>query len=214
MIDPEFAYMGPLAFDPAKIIGELIIPYFASDGHEAAAAAGGGGSSVSRSGQRVWLLEAIVEVWETFSTQFIELWTQHVNSSSSSSQAGDLTPPCVVGPDAANGHKALQACQRDYMQQLFADVTSFAGAFIIRRLVGIAHTADMDSISDPDTRAACELRALRFGRHLLVEGPNTYKDIRALAAAVAAARQVDGLIADTEAAGVNGVAASAEAAAL
>lgn len=68
MIDPEFAYMGPLAFDPAKIIGELIIPYFASDGHEAAAA-GGGGSSGSRSGQRVWLLEAIVEVWETFSTQ-------------------------------------------------------------------------------------------------------------------------------------------------
>jgi len=68
MIDPEFAYMGPLAFDPAKIIGELIIPYFASDGHEAAAAAAGG-SSGSRSGQRVWLLEAIVEVWETFSTQ-------------------------------------------------------------------------------------------------------------------------------------------------
>lgn len=88
------------------------------------------------------------------------------------------------------------------------------GAFIIRRLVGIAHTADMDSISDPDIRAACELRALRFGRHLLVEGPNTYKDIRALAAAVAAARQVDGLAADTEAAGVTGVAASAEAAAL
>jgi len=88
------------------------------------------------------------------------------------------------------------------------------GAFIIRRLVGIAHTADMDSISDPDSRAACELRALRFGRHLLVEGPNTYRDIRALAAAVAAARQVDGLTADTEAAGVNGVAASAEAAAL
>jgi 5-methylthioribose kinase len=64
VIDPEFAYIGPLAFDPAKIIAELIIPYFASDGHEAAAAAAG-----SRSGQRVWLLEAIVEVWDTFSTQ-------------------------------------------------------------------------------------------------------------------------------------------------
>lgn len=66
MIDPEFAYMGPLAFDPAKIIGELIIPYYASDGHEAAAAAGG--TPGSRSAQRVWLLEAIVEIWTTFST--------------------------------------------------------------------------------------------------------------------------------------------------
>lgn len=64
VIDPEFAYMGPLAFDPAKIIGEFIIPYFAADGHEAAARAAG-----SRAAQRVWLLEAIVEVWETFSKQ-------------------------------------------------------------------------------------------------------------------------------------------------
>lgn len=62
MIDPEFAYMGPLAFDPAKIIGELLIPYFASDGHEAAAQAPG-----SRAEQRVWLLESIVEIWNTFS---------------------------------------------------------------------------------------------------------------------------------------------------
>jgi hypothetical protein len=90
------------------------------------------------------------------------------------------------------------------------------GAFIIRRLVGIAHTTDMDSIGDADTRAACELRALRFGRHLLVEGPNTYKDIRALAAAIAAARQIDGLAAGANAveAAANGVEASAAAAEL
>jgi 5-methylthioribose kinase len=67
VIDPEFAYMGPLAFDPAKIIGELIIPYFAADGHEVAAAAGAAGGS--RAAQRSWLLEAIVEVWDTFSKQ-------------------------------------------------------------------------------------------------------------------------------------------------
>lgn len=74
-----------------------------------------------------------------------------------------------------------------------------AGAFIIRRLVGIAHTADMDSIADADVRAACELRALRFGRHLLVQGAATYKGVRELTAAAAAARQVDGLPADTAA---------------
>lgn len=57
----------------------------------------------------------------------------------------------------------------------------------------------MDSIADADVRAACELRALRFGRHLLVEGPKAYKDIRALVAALAAVRQVDGLAADAAA---------------
>jgi hypothetical protein len=82
-----------------------------------------------------------------------------------------------------------------------------AGAFIVRRLVGIAHTADMDSIADADVRAACELRALRFGRHLLVQGAATYKDVRQLTAAAAAARQVDGLPADTAAANTAAAAA-------
>lgn len=81
-----------------------------------------------------------------------------------------------------------QCCQRHLL---------FAGAFIIRRLVGIAHTADMDSIADADVRAACEMRALRFGRHLLVKGPASYKDVQALTAAVTAARQAAGLSADT-----------------
>jgi 5-methylthioribose kinase len=64
MIDPEFAYVGPIAFDPAKIIAELLIPYFAADGHEAAEGAG------SRSGQRAWLLQCIADVWDTFSSRW------------------------------------------------------------------------------------------------------------------------------------------------
>jgi hypothetical protein len=74
----------------------------------------------------------------------------------------------------------------------------------------------MDGIEDADTRAACEMRALRFGRHLLVEGAATIKDIRGLAAAAAVARQVDGLAADsgTTADAADAVAASAAAAAL
>ena len=59
---PQFLYAGPLAFDPAKIIGELLIPYFASDGLGAQAQ---GGVS-DRGPQREWLLRTIVDVWEGF----------------------------------------------------------------------------------------------------------------------------------------------------
>jgi hypothetical protein len=64
--------------------------------------------------------------------RFLKLWTEHVNKNSSSSNdamgaARDLTPACLVGPDAPNGSKALQACQQEYMHTLFADVLSFAG---------------------------------------------------------------------------------------
>ena len=60
---------------------------------------------------------------------------------------------------------------------------------MIRRLIGIAHVADMNTIEDPDVRSGCERRALHFGRALLVQ-PETFTDIlcmrdRAVAAAAA-----------------------------
>jgi 5-methylthioribose kinase len=79
------------------------------------------------------------------------------------------------------------------MGQLWRDVVSMAGVVIIRRIVGIAHTADMDKIPDRAQRAAAERRALRFGRHLLVEGAGVYKDVAALVAGAAAARAAEGL---------------------
>jgi 5-methylthioribose kinase len=44
----------------------------------------------------------------------------------------------------------------------------FAGIEIHRRILGLAHNADFETIEDPDLRAACEAPALRFGRHLAV----------------------------------------------
>jgi 5-methylthioribose kinase len=40
----------------------------------------------------------------------------------------------------------------------------FAGAKIIRRIIGIAHVEDFESIQDQDVKATCELRALTIAR--------------------------------------------------
>ena len=80
---------------------------------------------------------------------FVELWTQHVSSSSDSSKAGDLTPPCVVGPEASNGSKALHICQQEYMQQLFADVLCFAGACVMegsQDAYDANHTSELEGV--------------------------------------------------------------------
>lgn len=50
---------------------------------------------------------------------------------------------------------------------------------MVRRLVGIAHVADMNTIEDPDVRAGCERRALHFGRSLLVQ-PHQFTDIASI----------------------------------
>ena len=54
---------------------------------------------------------------------------------------------------------------------------------MVRRVVGIAHVEDLESIADGDVRAACERRALRAARELVVN-PGGYPSIRDVAALV------------------------------
>ncbi|KXZ55583.1 hypothetical protein GPECTOR_2g1133 [Gonium pectorale] len=176
VIDPEFAFVGPMAFDVAKILANLLLAYFSTDGHEAA-------SGQSREAQRAWLLSCMRDIWSGFTSAFCRLWSEHAAA------GGDLYPAALVGPEAPAGPATLAACQAAFLEGLWGETVSFMGAFVIRRLVGIAHVADMDSIADPDTRAACERRALRFGRRMLVEGSRSgLGSVAALTEAAEAAR--------------------------
>ena len=62
-------------------------------------------------------------------------------------------PATLVSPTSGVPIR-LQAVLEDFLEDLYADVLGYAGACMIRRLVGMAHVADMDSIADPDRRCA------------------------------------------------------------
>ena len=72
------------------------------------------------------------------------------------------------------------------MKRLFADTVGFAGCKMIRRILGLAHVADFETIADKDMRARGERRALRLARSLLVDRER-YNTIEAVADAVVAA---------------------------
>jgi 5-methylthioribose kinase len=57
-----------------------------------------------------------------------------------------------------------------------------------RRIVGIAHVADLDGIESADDRATCERRALRLARKLIVN-PGAFKDASAVWEAAEAERK-------------------------
>ncbi|PRW55925.1 translation initiation factor fusion with methylthioribose kinase [Chlorella sorokiniana] len=174
VIDPEFAYYGPMAFDVGKIIANLLLCFFALDGHASA--------TEPRSAQRAWLLECVRELWGSFRSRFLALWDQHGSK-------GDAYHAQLFGSGGGDqGPAAQQAAQAAFMADLWRDALGFAGAVIVRRLVGIAHVADMDSIADADVRAVCERRALRFGRRLLT-GPEAVADVAELTQLAEAARQ-------------------------
>ena len=65
------------------------------------------------------------------------------------------------------------------------DTLGYAGAEIIRRIVGFAHNADFETIQNPDLRALCEKRSLAFARELIV----TPRNFPAIEAVIAGARR-------------------------
>jgi 5-methylthioribose kinase len=150
VIDPEFAFMGPMGFDVGAMIGNFILNYFAQDGHEEAPGA--------REDYREWILQTTEQIWTGFESKFLELWR--------TSQTGDAFPPGLFsGPlDLVQ----LEAERAAYMKNLFADTVGFAAAKMIRRILGLAHNIDFEWIKNKSVRATCEARALNLARTMMI----------------------------------------------
>jgi 5-methylthioribose kinase len=150
VIDPEFAFYGPMGFDVGLLFANLFLGYFSQ--------AGLGSHADERRDYEEWLLTQVTEVWEKFASKFSRLWDEELK--------GDYLSPGIA--TGAAGQQILASLRTDYVAALWKDSIRFAAAEMIRRTFGLAHVADMDSISDPDRRALCESRNLRMARELLV----------------------------------------------
>ncbi len=151
VIDPEFAFYGPMGFDIGAIIANLLMAYLASAGHEREAR--------SRRAFEAWVLETVEQTWGEFARKFLELWR--------SEAAGDAYPVSLFPGEA--GAVRLEAERQAYMARLFQDTVGFVAAKIIRRILGLAHNIDFELIEDPKMRATCEARSLRLARALMVD---------------------------------------------
>ena len=154
IIDPEFAFYGPMGFDIGAVIGNLLMAYLASPGHER--------SPGARRAFEAWVLEAIEQVWTGFARKFLELWR--------SGAKGDAYPATLF--EGSAGTLRLEAERQSYMARLFTDTVGFAAAKTIRRILGLAHNIDFELIADEELRAVCEARSLRLARDMLVNTPS------------------------------------------
>lgn len=152
IIDPEFAFVGPIGFDVGAVLGNLMLAYFAQSGHETTAGA--------RDGYREWLLTQVTQVWRRFEQRFVDLWRQ--------ASAGEAYVAALFADAAGQAEMALERGR--FMRRLFEDSVAFAGLKMIRRVLGLAHVEDLESITDPNLRARCERRALTLARELVVNG--------------------------------------------
>jgi 5-methylthioribose kinase len=168
VIDAEFAIYGPLGFDLGLFVGNLLMAYFSQPGHETLAR-GSSGSAKERGEYAEWILAQIVAFWSEFVTQFSALW--------SARRAGDGYPSSFFTTPADDESFAIQ--RQQWLERLLVDTLGYAGAEIIRRIVGFAHNADFETIQNPDLRALCEKRSLAFARELIVT-PCNFQSIEAV----------------------------------
>lgn len=146
VIDPEWAFHGPMGFDIGALLGNLLLAYFSQPGHATA--------QDNRHAYADWLLQTVQETWAGFARNF------HVLARKS--------PGPLLSAVHLDAPMADQIIAR-HLAAVFADTAGFAGAKMIRRIIGISHVEDFETIPDLPLRAACEARALSAARQLLLQ---------------------------------------------
>ncbi|MCD9022834.1 S-methyl-5-thioribose kinase [Cohnella silvisoli] len=142
VIDPEFAYFGPMGFDIGAVLANLLL-HFAAQEHWSA-------DEATRQTRRQYLIQTIRDIWESFERKFRTLWNEQ-------------------GVDRVANAPGYQ---EDYVQRLLRDTIGFTGAKMVRRIVGLAHVADIDRIPDPAVRAKAQRIVLAIGTKLIKSNRN------------------------------------------
>lgn len=137
VIDPEFAYYGPMGFDVGAVLANLLLNYASLPGWIQ--------DETALRERETLLLNMVRDVWTEFESRFRALWVN------------DLVDPMAKTP----GYQDL------YVQQLFRDSIGFAGAKMVRRIVGLAHVADIDTIPNATEREHAQRKSLAIGKALI-----------------------------------------------
>jgi len=166
IIDPEFAQYGPMGFDVGMLTANCLMAYFSQPAHRA---------QDELHGYQEWLLGVVTDTFAAFEAEFRRLWA--------SERTGMLYPACLFEDQ---GH-ASEPARDAVLAAIWRDAVGFCGIEMHRRILGLAHNADFESIEDPRVRAPLEARSLMMGRAAVLERA----DIGDAAALTAMARRFD-----------------------
>ncbi|MEX6209280.1 S-methyl-5-thioribose kinase [Providencia huaxiensis] len=158
VIDPEFGFMGSMAFDIGNYIGNLLMAFFSRPAWDE--------NPSSRVEYQNWLLDQVDSTWSVFVREFRQLWNTKTQ--------GDAWPSELYQHEL--GRQALQEAQNQFFATLLEDSLVNAGMEMNRRIIGFAGVAEFKQIKDIALRAECEKRALTMARELIVNA-SLYKEM-------------------------------------
>jgi len=139
VLDPEFAFYGPVGYDTGNFIANMIFAYAngmytMEDGEE-------------KEGYLGWVLSVIEDFCELFRSKADEL----------------------IKEKSTDRMMKNKAFRKAYLEDIFRDQAGFAGTELIRRIVGTSKIKDITSIEDEEARAKAERLCLEAGIRLVME---------------------------------------------
>ena len=151
VIDPEFAFYGPMGFDLGMLLANFLMAYFSQEGHR---------KTSEQSDYQSWISTIMKETVEHFQAEFSALWN--------SARNGILFPKTLFEDQGHSSSLALES----FLNSIWSDAVGFCGIEMHRRCLSLAHNADFELIEDTKLRAKLEARNLLMGRDLILEAKN------------------------------------------
>jgi 5-methylthioribose kinase len=142
VIDPEFAYYGPIGFDVGAFLANIFLNAVALPGHTT--------DKKEIVEYREHLLQIARDTWTVFSATFSQLWKEN----------------------GLEIYTKVDGYLEVILQDIFRDSIGFAGCKIIRRIIGLAHVEDIESILDDTLKMVVKRKALKIGQELILQQTN------------------------------------------
>ncbi len=139
VIDPEFAFYGPIGYDIGNVIANLIFAYV----HARATIE----DESKKTDYMTYLEETIRDIVDLFKDKFDTAWNKKA------------TEP------VAN----YLGFKQHYLATILETAAAVTGLELCRRIIGIAHVKDITSIQDPDKRVEAEKICLSLGKMFILE---------------------------------------------
>lgn len=137
VIDPEFAFYGPMGYDVGNVIANLIFAWANGD------------ATITDYTERMdylgWLEETIQSVVDLFSSKFLKAWREK----------------------ATEVYAKEKGFAEWYLGTVLVDTAAVTGLELIRRIIGLAHVKDITSISDERRRVRAERICLTAAKEFI-----------------------------------------------
>jgi len=143
VIDPEFAFYGPIGFDVGIYLANLAMSYLSLEDNEEE--------------YKEYVKGMIVDTWELFSKKFKDNMINHEKSQKS------------LQWDYEGGLEHFESYVDSFIEDIFKDSVGFMACEMFRRTVGLAKVADVAGIEDQDRRAEVEKKVLKKASNLITK---------------------------------------------